>query len=360
MKRCIRFLLISLLLTSIGFAQTASHSGGWQSRATIVLTDSAVRLTATAIACKRVTVQALPTNSGWLAVGVTKAKITAATNASPIVITSQSHGLTTGQRVTITGVLGNTAANNDWTVTVVTVNTFSLQGSTGNAAYISGGIWTDISAVGGYQKGVQLGPGGAVTLAIDDVSQVWINGTANDGAIWSWDRNEDPTTIISQVGGLGNFIITDSISVNTVAPSAAYAVNDRIGVGILKFPNINSYSGQSITITNVTVRTDTGNTANGFIINLAFGDSVGVSTGTDNAAFVLPSDSLWKANLIDYIPVALANTFGLTTFAIGSTTISPFICKPKGRDLFMVPVASGAWLAKYHGKLFITIRGYRN
>lgn len=67
--------------------------------------------------------------------------ITGATNASPIVITSNGHGLVTGQRVTISGVGGNTAANGTFVVTVLTSNTFSLDGSTGNGTYTSGGTW---------------------------------------------------------------------------------------------------------------------------------------------------------------------------------------------------------------------------
>lgn len=65
--------------------------------------------------------------------------ISAATNASPISITSATHGLATGDIVNISGVLGNTAANGKWTVTVVSATVFTLNGSTGNAAYTSGG-----------------------------------------------------------------------------------------------------------------------------------------------------------------------------------------------------------------------------
>jgi hypothetical protein len=65
--------------------------------------------------------------------------ITAATNASPIVITSASHGLVTGDTVVVTAVGGNTAANGTWEVTVSSSTQFSLNGSTGNGAYISGG-----------------------------------------------------------------------------------------------------------------------------------------------------------------------------------------------------------------------------
>lgn len=67
--------------------------------------------------------------------------ITDATNATPIVITSASHGLTTGTRVTVASVGGNTAANGDFTVTSTGTNTFSLDSSVGNGAYTSGGTW---------------------------------------------------------------------------------------------------------------------------------------------------------------------------------------------------------------------------
>lgn len=67
--------------------------------------------------------------------------ITGATNASPIVITSSGHGLQTGDRVTITGVGGNSGANGTFIVTVVSSSTFSLDGSSGSGAYTSGGTW---------------------------------------------------------------------------------------------------------------------------------------------------------------------------------------------------------------------------
>lgn len=69
--------------------------------------------------------------------------ITAATNAAPIAITtSGSHGLTTGDYVVISGVLGNTAANGAWQVTVTGVGSFTLNNSIGNGGYVSGGTIT--------------------------------------------------------------------------------------------------------------------------------------------------------------------------------------------------------------------------
>ncbi len=85
----------------------------------------------------------LPTTAGVVqpTYSANQGAVTGATNASPIVITSPSHGLTTGERVNISGVTGNTAANGDWTITVIDASSFSLNGSTGNGDYISGGTW---------------------------------------------------------------------------------------------------------------------------------------------------------------------------------------------------------------------------
>lgn len=69
--------------------------------------------------------------------------ITGATNASPIVITATAHGMSNFDLCSITGVLGNTAANGIWAINNVTTNTFELVGSPGNtgvaAVYTSGG-----------------------------------------------------------------------------------------------------------------------------------------------------------------------------------------------------------------------------
>ena len=65
--------------------------------------------------------------------------VTGASNATPIVITATAHGFQTGMRITVSGVLGNTAANGTFIITKVDADTFSLDGSTGNGAYTSGG-----------------------------------------------------------------------------------------------------------------------------------------------------------------------------------------------------------------------------
>lgn len=74
----------------------------------------------------------------------TSGNITAITNANPASITSAAHGLTSGQTVTINGVVGMTQLNgNTYTITVINANTFTLNvDSTGFGAYVSGGTWT--------------------------------------------------------------------------------------------------------------------------------------------------------------------------------------------------------------------------
>lgn len=71
--------------------------------------------------------------------------ITGVSIASPAVITCAAHGLTTGARVTISGVTGTGAITNVNTTEVVTridANTFSIPVSTVGGTYTSGGTWT--------------------------------------------------------------------------------------------------------------------------------------------------------------------------------------------------------------------------
>lgn len=96
--------------------------------------------------------------------------ITAASNATPIVVTSAAHGLATDDRVTIASVGGNTNANGDFKIVVLTADTFSLYSEAGaaiagNAAYTSGGTAQKMlrlanvvqaNGLGGSIIGVQL------------------------------------------------------------------------------------------------------------------------------------------------------------------------------------------------------------
>jgi len=85
-----------------------------------------------------------PTSLGQTAVWTSQAlqatkNITGATNATPIAITCTAHGYSTGDTVVVTAVAGNTNANGTWEITNTGANTFTLDGSAGNATYTSGG-----------------------------------------------------------------------------------------------------------------------------------------------------------------------------------------------------------------------------
>lgn len=77
--------------------------------------------------------------------------ITGATNASPIVITSNNHGFQNGDIVVHRGIGGNTAANGTFRVASQTTNTYAIVtvkdglNTTGNGAYTSGGCAIDLT-----------------------------------------------------------------------------------------------------------------------------------------------------------------------------------------------------------------------
>lgn len=66
--------------------------------------------------------------------------VTGASNTNPIVITDVGSNRNTGDKVTIRGVFGNTNANvEDWPITRINNNTFSLDARNGTGTYTSGG-----------------------------------------------------------------------------------------------------------------------------------------------------------------------------------------------------------------------------
>lgn len=89
--------------------------------------------------------------------GYLSGSVTAASNAAPIVITSNGHGLNVGDMVVVAAVSGNTAANGTWPVSAVTTNTFTLSGSSGNGAYTSGGTWNRFGTNSSWSNATTLG-----------------------------------------------------------------------------------------------------------------------------------------------------------------------------------------------------------
>ena len=104
--------------------------------------------------------------------------IVAATNTTPIGITTLGqHFLLDGDRVVVSGVNGNTAANGTFTVTVTSATTFILNGSVGNGVYTGGGT---IQTIFGIHPGGQ----GFLHLSFEadpnDPGIVYIGGDRQD------------------------------------------------------------------------------------------------------------------------------------------------------------------------------------
>lgn len=124
--------------------------------------------------------------------------ITGATNASPIVVTITAHGYETGDQATISGVLGNTAANGNWTITVINANTFSLNGSTGNGSYTSGGTCV-IRRIGSKCSLIAVWGGRIVLSGLGtDPNNIFMSAV---GDPFNWDYSPEVQTVQQAVAG---------------------------------------------------------------------------------------------------------------------------------------------------------------
>ena len=117
---------------------------------------------------------------------VPRGVIRAATNTSPIVITSPNHGLTSGQRIRISNVAGNTAANGVKKITVLDANRFRLDSTAGNGAYDTTngfGMWTAniVTTVTNAANMLMTSPGHGLTTG-DEIRVTGVLGnTAANG-----------------------------------------------------------------------------------------------------------------------------------------------------------------------------------
>lgn len=116
--------------------------------------------------------------------------ITGATNATPIVVTANGHGVSNGQTVMVGGVDGNTAANGVWVVSNVTTNTLRLVGSAGNGAYTGGGVLSKAGRALPVGGGAWYGTGSSPDFALDGdgaIERSIVSETATaDGYLGRW------------------------------------------------------------------------------------------------------------------------------------------------------------------------------
>jgi len=116
-------------------------SGGYTDWTTLTADRPDVALRVLAVDDAGYTLRMVPYTDTVNATGT----ITAATQASPVAITSAAHGRATGQRVYLASLAGMTELNGrSFLITVTGTDTFTLddEDGTGHTAYTSGGTWS--------------------------------------------------------------------------------------------------------------------------------------------------------------------------------------------------------------------------
>ena len=181
--------------TSQSIITTASTSGmnnGDTATITGVLGNTAVNgefivgsLTSTSFAPMAPVGNGAYTSGGyWSLPNASTTPVYTATNAGPIVITTQNtSGLANGDTVLISGAAGNTAANGIFTISNVTSSSFTLVGSTGNAAYTGGAVWQELQPITnttGTATPIVVTTGSTAGLSVGQV--VEIQGVAGNTA----------------------------------------------------------------------------------------------------------------------------------------------------------------------------------
>ncbi len=206
------------------------------------------------------------------------ATLTGATNTTPIVVaTAVPHGLVTGQtNVTIAGVVGNTAANGTWTITVVDSTHFSLNTSVGNGAYVSGGSVTLPHATSALDTSSAVS-----SLIHHNIITGYTNGIVDGGTenIIESNRLAGNTTPIS---GSGTRVIR---RYNTFATGAVSQGQATLG------------AGGTVTVATTEVRTGD----NILLTNVSLGGTAGflrVSAITDATSFVITSSNAADTSII--------------------------------------------------------------
>jgi len=154
--------------------------------------------------------------------------VTGATNATPIEITTAAHGLATGDLVTITGAVGNTAANGTWMITRTAATTFTLNGSVGNGAWTSGGTVVPHQPL--RLSGLPLVlTGGTGAPAVRTILSNTATVLTTAGAVWTTNPSTDTTYTIFEAAGP---IYLKSVQLQTSAATVGVlAIADALTTG---------------------------------------------------------------------------------------------------------------------------------
>jgi hypothetical protein len=153
--------------------------------------------------------------------------IFSSTNTTPIVITTSSaHGLTTGDRVTINGHLGNTHANGDWnSITYISPTTFSLDSSAGNGVGGASGVVQPITFGSTYAIPSDGDPDSGNTFDVGDEA-LGDRSAALLYGVGAYKLVAYSTLGLSIGGTTQGFVVADSI------PPVNWATNSGHGSGL--------------------------------------------------------------------------------------------------------------------------------
>jgi len=236
---------------------------------------------------------------GWLGVQSDAAKvITGATNATPIVVTINSHGYENGDTVFITVVGGNTAANGYRIAKNVAANTFELTdlagvNVAGNGAYTTGGTATRYFGGGRFQT---LAVGDSFTdykirayadgqLKIKD-ALITLTDAVNNGYI-EFNPSTGPTAIFRNTSSGGQVKIFDGFIdlSNYITPA------ESVSIG---------YSGINMANTALDIIVSISSSAGAGQVNIADASgsgTIGLSGGTGTvSAFIVNASTEYQIN----------------------------------------------------------------
>ncbi len=169
-------------------------------------------------------VRSLYLNGAVSIVGAKPQVVSGATNRTFIDITSRNHGLTTGSKVRVSGVLGNTGANGDYTVIVISEHVFRLSNAVSTGAYTSGGNWIRL-----------MGNSPAAGATARQIAGV-VNSSAIDVTVQNHGLKTGEQVRISSVGGNtaanGTFLVTvisaNIIRLNGITGNATFTENGQL------------------------------------------------------------------------------------------------------------------------------------
>jgi hypothetical protein len=227
----------------------------------------------------------------------TTGAITGATNATPVVVTSNAHGLSVGDVVGIAGMTGLTSLNSKlWTITAVTTNTFTLGSSVGNGTYTSGGTWYKVS---GATRATALTTQNGRYVKSGDATRLYLgtgctNGTSGQSDwtltrrwLYNWYNREIIKVRVAESAGAYSYSSSTWRQANA---SQANQIEVLLGIESwvqlqrTGYVDTTNSSGNSITAFGIGFDTTTGNSSDGEGRVGASGSGATSDQGSANAA----------------------------------------------------------------------------